>query len=52
MNTEQLTQQLKACEERLFVLELDDLAYCHGKGREIRALYDQIKALRAQLAQA
>lgn len=52
MNTEQLTQQLKACEERLFVLELDDLAYCHGKGREIRDLYDKIRALKAQLAQA
>lgn len=51
MNTEKLIQQLKDCEKKLFILELDDFAYCHGKGGEISDLYNKIKALKVQLSQ-
>lgn len=49
MNIEQLTAQLKECEERLFILELDDFAFMHGKGGEIRALYKTIAELKKQI---
>lgn len=50
MNTEQLTNQLKDLERRLFIIEMDDYAYIHGYGLEIDQLRQDIAQIKRQLA--
>lgn len=48
MNTK-LIEQLKNLERQLFILEMDDFAYCHGNGLTIRELKAQIANIKSQL---
>ena len=48
MNTK-LIEQLKNLERQLFILEMDDFAYCHGNGLTIRELKAQIENIKSQL---
>lgn len=51
MNKAEILNQIKELEERLFILELDDFAFMHGKGGEIRALYKTIAELKKQIGE-
>lgn len=48
MNTK-LIEQLQNLERQLFILEMDDFAYCHGNGLTIRELKAQIANIKSQL---
>ena len=52
MTTQQLIDQLKTLERRIFAIEMDEFAYIHGRGAEIDQLSKEMERIQKQLAQA